>query len=123
MLEAAGYEPGANGGALAQVSQHLKVPHNTLRNWYVQKHNPAPSELRLQKGFDLSEMLQNEIVAALGEMEKTRPDAMYKELGTVVGIFMDKLANLHGQPTNRVEIAVKYADTNFNTSETTSGTD
>ena len=102
MLEAAGYPDKA--GALASTAKHLGVPHNTLRNWFHGVHNPAPSDIRQEKRGELSDLLRNEIDAALGAMDGARPDASYRDLGTVTGILIDKLQLITGKPTERNEI-------------------
>lgn len=110
MLEAAGY-PGKDG-ALASTAKHLGVPHNTLRNWFHGVHNPAPSDVRQEKKQELSDLLRAEINAALGAMDNARPEASYRDLGTVAAILIDKLQLLNDEPTesNRTRIIIEYAD-------------
>lgn len=102
MLEAAGY-PGKEG-ALASTAKHLKVPHQTLRRWFLNEQNPPPSALVREKRGELSDLLRNEIDAALGAMDGARPEASYRDLGTVAGILIDKLQLITGKPTERSEI-------------------
>ena len=118
MLEAAGYAPGKNGGALAAVSKKLGVPHSTLQRWYNAKQNPPPPETVHEKRVDLAALLEAEVIAAVGEMDNARIDADYRALATAVGIFMDKLNNLRGEATDRHEIIIRYDDLNFNAPET-----
>ena len=119
MLEAAGYAPGKNGGALASVARRLKVPHSTLQRWYNATKNPPPPDLAGQTKVDLAALLEAEVIAAVGEMDHARVDADYRALATAVGIFMDKLNNLRGEVESRHEIIIKYDELNFNPAETT----
>lgn len=96
-LEAAGY-PGKEG-ALAQVSKHLGVPHNTLRGWYHAEHNPPPSQLRQQKKGDLLDWIEEELAGIFSDMPGKRELASYRDIGTVAGILMDKKQLLTGNPT------------------------
>lgn len=102
MLEAAGYPD--RKGALEQVAKACGVPHNTLHGWYRATRNPPPSKLRQEKRLELTDLLKNELAAAFGQMPNVRPDASYRDLGTVAAIFIDKLQLLEGKPTWRGEI-------------------
>ena len=97
MLEAAGYPD--REGALAQVAKSCKVPHNTLMGWYHAERNPPPSKLRQEKRTELTDLLRNELEAIFGELPNARPGASFRDLGTVAGIFIDKLQLLEGKPT------------------------
>lgn len=98
MLEAAGY-PGRLG-ALAQVSQRLKVPETTLHGWARATRNPPPAELRTEKRGELIDWIRAELSGIFEAMPGARPDASYRDLGTVAGILTDKLQLLTGNPTN-----------------------
>lgn len=102
MLEAAGYPD--KDGALSSTANHLDVPLSTLRGWFTAEHNPPPAELRNEKRGELSDLLRREIDSALGAMDNARPDASYRDLGTVAGILIDKLQLITGKPTERSEI-------------------
>lgn len=105
MLEAAGYPD--KKGALMEVSAHLKVPHPTLSRWFRQKNNPPPNELVHEKRAELKDMLAIEIEAIFGAMPSVRPDATYRDLGTVAGILIDKKQLLEGKATERKELTGK----------------
>ena len=105
MLQAAGYPD--KKGALAKTAQHLKVPNTTLRGWYTEAHNPAPSELRTEKEADLTELLRAELQAAFAEASKARPDATWRDLMTGVGIMVDKLQLLENKPTERTDNTIR----------------
>ena len=111
MLDAQGYPK--LEGALSKVANHLDVPLSTLRGWWTAEHNPPPAELRNEKKGDLVALLENELRGALEAMPDKRPEASYRDLGTVSAIIVDKLQLLTGQPTetNDTRIRIEYADT------------
>lgn len=101
MLEAAGY-PGKEG-ALMEVSRHLGMPHNTLRNWYHEKHNPAPSELRQESKKSLSDMLEDIAYKLIEAMPGKVLDASLQQTATSMAIAIDKMQLLTGKPTGIIE--------------------
>mgnify|MGYP000876424570 FL=1 len=107
-LKAAGYPK--KEGALSQVSKHLGVPTSTLHGWASEKHNPVPSDVRTEKKGELARLLRRQIESAIGEMDKALPDASYRDLGTVVGILIDKLQLLSDEPTENINnrIVIEY---------------
>lgn len=102
MLEAAGYPD--REGALSHTANHLGIPLNTLKGWFTAKNNPPPAKLRNKKRLELTELLRNELHCIFDELPRARPDASYRDLGTVAAIFVDKLQLLEGKPTWIVEI-------------------
>ena len=100
MLESQGYPE--QKGSLSAVAAHLGVPLSTLRGWFLDTHNPPPAEVRNEKKGDLVALLKSEADAILGDMPNAREFANYRELGTVLGIVIDKLQLLEGRPTERV---------------------
>ena len=114
LLEAAGYPN--KEGALATTARRLGVPAPTLSRWARQKNNPPPNELVTEKKGELIDLIRDEIREAVGAMDNVRVDASYKELATAVGIFIDKLQLLTGEPTdnNRTRIVIEYADVDAN---------
>lgn len=102
ILEAAGYPD--REGALSHTANHLGVPLNTLKGWFTAKNNPPPAKLRNKKRLELTELLRNELHSIFDELPRARPDASYRDLGTVAAIFVDKLQILEGKPTWIVEI-------------------
>ena len=107
-LEAAGYPKVP--GALSRVSSKLAVPTKTLYRWWHGVYNPPPDKTVAAKRIDLTQLLRDEITAALGEMNNARGDASYRDLGVVLGIAIDKLQLLSGQPTQRVETIATILD-------------
>lgn len=101
MLEGAGYPD--EKGALTRISEHLSVPQATLHRWFHEKQNPPPSELVNEKKDELANLLDAEIRNALMEMNTARETATYRDLGTVLGILVDKKQLITGKPTSRSE--------------------
>jgi transposase-like protein len=102
MLEAAGWPE--RKGALVRVAHTLGIKYQTLSRWARGKYNPPPNKTVHVKGFDMVQALRDEIRAILEEMPNARPDADFKELGTVLGIIVDKLQLLEGKATERIEM-------------------
>lgn len=102
MLEAAGYPE--KKGALEQVAKACKAPESTLRGWYNETHNPPPAKLRAEKRLELIDLVKSELQGIFRAMPNARPEASYRDLGTVAAIFIDKLQLLEGKPTWRIEI-------------------
>lgn len=113
MLQAAGY-PGTVG-ALTRVAKHLSVPERTLSRWYNAEQNPPPDTLVKKKRGKLVELIRQEIYSILGEMDRKRDEADYRELATALGIAVDKLQLLAGEPTEnaRQRIVIEYDDQNI----------
>ena len=102
MLEAAGWPE--RKGALVRVARTLGIKYQTLSRWARGKYNPPPNKTVHIKMFDMVQALRDEIQAILEEMPNARPDADFKELGTVLGIVVDKLQLLEGKATERIEM-------------------
>jgi len=102
MLEAAGYPD--KEGALMHVARHLSMPHNTLRNWYHEKHNPPPSELRQHVKKSLVELLDDIAYKLIGAMPSKIVDASLQQTATSLAIVIDKKQLLTGKPTWRGEV-------------------
>lgn len=121
MLQADGYPNKL--GALTRVAKHLSIPERTLRRWYKAQQNPPPDNVVRMKKGELTALLRKEIYAILGEMDRKRDEADYRELATALGIAVDKLQLLAGEPTEnaRQRIVIEYDDQNP-TPAPTSGT-
>lgn len=111
MLDAQGYPE--KEGALSKVAKHLDVPLSTLRGWWTAEHNPPPADIRNEKRGDLAALIKNEVEGVLSAMPDKRIEADYRALATALGIMVDKLQLLTGQPTetNDTRIVIKYDDT------------
>lgn len=102
LLEASGY-PEKQGG-IVRTAKNLGLPESTLRGWWNGSRNPVPAEMRAEKREELSDLLDMEIRKALGEMDNARSGASYRDIGTVIGILVDKKQLITGKPTWIVEI-------------------
>ena len=104
MLEAAGY-PGP--GALSRVSGHLGVARSTLRSWADGSHNPPPPKVRHEKKRDFVADLQHLLglhIDAAADVVGDSGDL--RAIDTGIGIIVNKLQLLTGQPTERAEVHV-----------------
>lgn len=101
-LEAAGYPD--KEGALAEVSRHLDMPHNTLRNWYHDKHNPVSAELRQDKKKELVIELEEVAHLLVQAIPGKIGEASLQQTATSMAIAIDKMQLLKGQPTLIVEL-------------------
>ena len=104
MLDVLGY--GGNGdktGAMAKVSKQYNVPPATLRGWWLNEHNPPPTEIRDIKTSEIIALIKNEVHGALTSMPNARPDASYKDLAVAGAVLIDKLQLLEGKATERIE--------------------
>lgn len=108
MLEAAGYPD--KEGSLAEVAAHLGVPHPTLSRWFRHVQNPPPNVLVQEKRSELKVLIANELDAIFQAMETVRPEASYRDLGTVAGILVDKKQLLEGKATERTEVIDNLSD-------------
>lgn len=103
MLEAAGWPE--KKGALTRTAKTLGIHYQTLQHWARREQvDPETQKILYEKTFDLKAALLAEAQAILGELPHARPDADFKELGTVLGIIVDKFQLLDGKATERVEI-------------------
>lgn len=105
MLEAAGYP--TEKGALTRVAEHLKVPARTLSRWFNGEQNPPPDQTVNEKKGEMTDWLRDEIAHAVTAMAKVREEASYRDIGTVLGILIDKLQLLSGAPTERKEYVAR----------------
>lgn len=113
MLEAAGYAGDRQKnkpGALKQVSKHLSVPERTLSRWFRAENNPPPDILVTEKKGDLVAMIDEELEGIFGEMPTARPDASYRDMGTVAGILIDKKQLLTGEPTENNDVTIRVVN-------------
>lgn len=110
LLAAAGYPD--KPGALAQVAKQMDMHERTLSRWFNNEQNAPPDELVTEKKSDLATLLRDEIDGILGEMGKKRGSAQYRELATALGITVDKLQLLTGNPTSndKQKLSIEYVN-------------
>lgn len=101
-LEAAGYPE--QKGALERVSKHLGVPAPTLHRWANGKNNPPPFDIVNEKKEELHIELEKVAYLLAGAMPDKILDANLQQVATSLGITIDKMQLLRGQPTWRGEV-------------------
>lgn len=102
MLEADGYPD--RKGALEHVSKHLGVPRSTLQGWFNGTRNPVPPDMRHEKKLNLLAELTDLLGLTIIAAKNTVDEAHFREQVTGIGILVDKIQLLTGQPTWRGEI-------------------
>lgn len=102
MLEAAGYPD--RKGALAAVSRQTGAPPPTLHRWARSKQNPPPSDMVIEKRFDLRKAIREELEAIFHEAKDARQDATYHDLMWAAGVLTDKELLLAGKPTGIIKV-------------------
>jgi hypothetical protein len=110
MLEAAGYPNRL--GAVAEVADHLKMPHNTLRDWAKNKHGAPGAKVRNEKKGELVGLLKAAAIALVTHLVDIAGTGDVRETATALGIVVDKLQILSGEPTENINqrIIVEYFD-------------
>jgi hypothetical protein len=101
MLQANGYP--TQRGALEYTAKHLHVPARTLSRWFNGEQNPPPDQEVSKKASDIKSMINSELDAIFAAMATVRPEATYRDLGTVAGILFDKKQLIEGKPTEIVD--------------------
>lgn len=96
----------ANQGNVKRTARQCGVPISTLRGWAKGRGtNAGVAQLRPEKRGDLADALEGiawQIVELLpGKLET----AEVRELATLLGVSLDKLLVLRGQPNNRTEVS------------------
>jgi hypothetical protein len=95
----------ANGGDVRKTAKTLKMPESTLSDWSKNRGvNKEVTEIRDVKKKELSEKLAD-VAWALTENLQTRADSELsilvpmKDIATSLGIVVDKMQLLKGEPT------------------------
>lgn len=95
----------ANGGNVARTARELDIPDSTLRNWANGRGvNDDIPQLRDQKKGELTEALRELAWMLIGAVPGKIDDANLSSVFTGLGITLDKLQLLSGEPTERSEI-------------------
>ena len=110
MLEAAGYPN--RPGAMAQVVRELGVPESTLRSWAKNQHGAPPAKVRAEKRIELVQSLKEVAFALVTHLGNIADTGDVRETATALGIVVDKLQILSGEPTANTNqrIIIEYAD-------------
>lgn len=76
-----------------------KVSINTLKRWWNEQNDDSTDDIRQLKKQEFIDKAWAEILAGLQAMAGKRDSANYKEVATSVGILIDKVQLLKGEPT------------------------
>lgn len=92
----------ANGGDRTHTARQLGIPESTLRSWDSGRRRdiPAIAELRAQKKADLATELETVAYQLAAAMPGKIEGASLQQLATSLGIAIDKVQLLKGQPTS-----------------------
>jgi hypothetical protein len=90
-------------GALTAVANHLNIWPRTLDRWAKGEQNPPPDQLVIEKSDQLLASLYSLLGPIVARAMETVGDAEFRELMTGIGILTDKIQNLEGKPTERIE--------------------
>ena len=99
-LQAAGWPKRA--GSMLQVARRLKVPESTLRSWARGEHGAPPANVRERKKGELAETLAGVAFALTERLMEIAKTGDVRETATALGIVIDKLQLLNGEPTQSV---------------------
>lgn len=81
------------------ASKKTKVSVNTLKRWWFEQNGDSTDDIRQLKKEEFIEKAWAEINACLKSMADKRDSANYKDVATSVGILVDKIQLLKGEPT------------------------
>jgi hypothetical protein len=90
----------ANGGNAKLTAQQTGVPRTTLQKWAGGAVHPTVTQMGQQKREDLADRLEGLAHRLLDAIPARLPDADLKQLSVSLGIAVDKMRLLRGQPTS-----------------------
>lgn len=91
----------ANGGNVQRTARTLGIPEPTLRGWARKRGiHPTVVELHDQKKGSLADELEEIAEKLAGAMPGKVAEASLQQTATSLGIVIDKMQLLRGQPTN-----------------------
>lgn len=99
MLDKEGYPDTL--GALKKVSDFAGIHTNVLRRWWKGTQNPPPTELVTQKKEEINERLRQVVHKIIDVLPDAIEEASPRDLFTGLGIAIDKLQLVSGEPTER----------------------
>lgn len=102
----------ANGGNWTRTARETGVPGSTLRGWVENRDSAAPADLRAQKAETLADALEGlawqMVEAARFTLREIKDVAIplpeLVRMFTALGIVIDKLQLLRGNPTDIHEV-------------------
>jgi hypothetical protein len=92
----------ANGGNLNKTALELRVPWKTLKNWASGARHPEASQMAQNKMGHLADTLERVAFLLAGDLQDAarRERANVTQVATALGIVVDKMQVLRGQPTD-----------------------
>ena len=110
MLEVSGYPD--KPGSMAKVVRELGVPESTLRDWAKNQHGAPPANVRANKKGELIGLLKDAATDLVKHLIEIASTGDVRETATALGIIIDKLQILSGEPTENINqrILVEYFD-------------
>ena len=96
----------ANKGNLSKTAKQLGIPRQTIQEWAAgRNHNRSVPDLRQVKKRDLAEKLEEAADALLDNIlararSETSVAVPLKDFATAMGIAIDKMQLLKGEPTS-----------------------
>lgn len=96
----------ANDGNVKGTADSLGIPESTLRSWKNDRGTPRNiAELRDKNRGELSDRIFNLTHLVLDNLPEKLDEASAKDLFVSLGILVDKLQLLKGQPTNHSRVS------------------
>lgn len=96
----------ANQGNVKRTAKECGVAVSTLRGWAKGRGaNAGVAKLRPQKKGELADALEDIAWKIVELLPSKLEGAEMRELSTLLGVTLDKLLVLRGQPNNRTEVS------------------
>ena len=110
MLEVAGYPN--RKGALAQTERETGIHESTLRTWYNGTHGAPPANIYAKKKDDLRDKLQSAANKLVDHLIEISDMGDTRETATALGIVIDKLQLISGEPTENTNqhVVIEYVE-------------
>lgn len=105
-LRAAGWPQ--TKGALERIAKAKNIPMRTLSRWAKGESNPPPDNVVSEKTDNLIDLIRQEVLEALHALPGKRDKAYYRDLIMSIGILVDKLQLLQGQPTEIISVTADF---------------
>jgi transposase-like protein len=96
----------ANGGDVAKTARETGVPDPTLRCWAKGTRHPEALQMQEGKRLPLADMLEDLAYRAARTSRRGLRHVKADRAAVVMGIAIEKMQLLRGQPTERVDANV-----------------
>lgn len=95
----------ANGGNVKKTATDTGIPRTTIERWTKgQAVNPDVTDLRHEKKGELADRLREIAHKLIDSVDTKIPDANLQQVFTALGITIEKMQLLSGEPTDRNEV-------------------